>query len=258
MAKVKIIKKYSDKKYKDKKATKKQSKAEAKVCKKPTYTYVLKDLVKGIYKIGKTTNPHIRFNSLCLRGRIYPIALVNRDIEAKLHSEYADNRVVHPDYKGNGGTEWFKPGGKFDIFIKTIDTGKIIPYITINTMMKELIEANVIRVNDPSTEWELSQSKYGYYYVGVEILVMLGFLKRSIGKKLFSEEPNKIMLIGNKVSISEEVIEKIKVGYVVFLSINMKGSIVAENRSEKSRLRKIDISSPELDSEVYLLLNLVL
>jgi hypothetical protein len=33
---------------------------------KLVYTYVLKDIQKNIYKIGKTADPHARFKSLCV------------------------------------------------------------------------------------------------------------------------------------------------------------------------------------------------
>jgi chromatin remodeling complex protein RSC6 len=37
---------------------------------KLVYTYVLKDIQKNIYKIGKTADPHARFKSLCVRGKV--------------------------------------------------------------------------------------------------------------------------------------------------------------------------------------------
>jgi hypothetical protein len=36
---------------------------------KLVYTYVLKD-IQNIYKIGKTADPHARFKSLCVRGKV--------------------------------------------------------------------------------------------------------------------------------------------------------------------------------------------
>jgi hypothetical protein len=54
-------------------------------------------------------------------GAKYSIALVNKDVEDILHAKYADNRIVNEDYKLNGATEWFRPGGKFDEFIASVD-----------------------------------------------------------------------------------------------------------------------------------------
>jgi hypothetical protein len=57
----------------------------------------------------------------CVRGKVLPIALVNKDVEDILHAKYADNRIVNEDYKLNGATEWFRPGGKFDEFIASVE-----------------------------------------------------------------------------------------------------------------------------------------
>jgi hypothetical protein len=46
---------------------------------KLVYTYVLKDIQKNIYKIGKTADPHARF-SLCVRGKV-SIALVKKTLK---------------------------------------------------------------------------------------------------------------------------------------------------------------------------------
>jgi hypothetical protein len=56
----------------------------------------------------------------CVLGAKYSI-LVNKDVEDILHAKYADNRIVNEDYKLNGATEWFRPGGKFDEFIASVD-----------------------------------------------------------------------------------------------------------------------------------------
>jgi hypothetical protein len=47
----------------------------------------------------------------CVLGQSTSIALVNKDVEDILHAKYADNRIVNEDYKLNGATEWFRPGG---------------------------------------------------------------------------------------------------------------------------------------------------
>ena len=276
MAQVKTIKRHSEKKYKKKKPTKKRAttkKTTSKTIvprrkkktypsheKKLVYTYVLKDIKRNIYKIGKTADPHARFKSLCVPGKVLPIALVKKDVEDILHKEYAENRIFNEEYRMNGATEWFKPGGKFDKFIATVDKGIFLPYITIHTMTKTLIENNVIRLNDSNTEWELAQSTFGYYFIGLEILKMLGYVKKA-GKIILSGDVDNILLIGRRISVSEEVIENIKKNYIVFISHTVKSGIIQENRSTdkiKSRLRKVTIETKEFDSEMFLLLNKVL
>lgn len=280
MTKVKTIKRHSTKSFKKKKPAAPKKAAKTKAPKTPgvdiierrekkiyashetklVYTYILKDIVRNIYKIGKTADPHARFKSLCKRGKVLPIALVNKDIEDILHEKYAENRMFNAEYKMNGATEWFKPGGKFDAFISVIDKGKFLPYITLHTLVMNLIENNTIRLNDPSTEWELAQSKFGYYFLGLEILVMLGYVKRA-GDVILSGDKDNILLIGRRISVSEKVLEDLENNYKAYISVKVKGSIIEENRSSAdkgSRLRKVDLKSKEFDSEVYLLLNKVL
>lgn len=274
MTLVKTIKKHSTKTYKKKKPAVKKPKVapedkspdiierrEKKVYAshetKLVYTYVLKDIQRNIYKIGKTADPHSRFKSLCVRGKVLPIALVNKDVEDILHKKYAENRMFNEEYKMNGATEWFRPGGKFDEFIASVDKGQILPYITIHTMAMELIEHNALRVNDPNTEWELAQSKFGYYFVGLEILIMLGYVKRA-GKILLAGDKTNILLIGRRLSVSEAVIEDIKKNYVAFISTSSRDGIIKDNKNKASRMRKVDLKSREFDSEVFLLLNKVL
>lgn len=273
MALVKIIKRHSTKSYKKKTPTASEtgtstaSSGNQPLNKKQPldplrngrrmYTYILKDLVRSIYKIGKTTNPNARFKSLCVRGRVVPIALVCKDIENMLHTKYAENRIVNTDYIHNGSTEWFKMGGSFDVFICALDKGQILPYITVHTMVMELIEHNVIKISDSSTEWELTQSKFGYFLLGVEILLMLGYVKKEAGK-LITEDSKNILLVGKKLSISEEVIELLKSKYSFFISTTLRTDFIKENKNKESRLRKVDLRSREFDSEVFLLLNKVL
>jgi hypothetical protein len=55
----------------------------------------------------------------------------------------------------------------------------------------DLLENKNIRLNDPTTEWELSQNKFGYYFVGLEVLVMLGYVQRT----------KSVILPGNKEDV---------------------------------------------------------
>ena len=158
MAAGKILSKYSTK---NKKNTSPRKKKSSKTPKKTTgtkkmYTYVLKDIELDIFKIGRTTSPTARFKSLCVRGRVMPIALAGEDIEKQLHTEFAENRMTHPEYSLNGGTEWFKRGGKLDDFIAGIDKGHFLPYITVHQMLVEFLESGTVKTSDSITQWELS------------------------------------------------------------------------------------------------------
>lgn len=278
MARSIIIKRYSTKKYKKKKpmevpkvnkqkedpskktpSKKKRDQAvDPHIADKLIYTYVLKDLIKLIYKIGKTTNPHSRFKNLCVRGRVVPIALVKKNVEEELHKRYAENRIFNEDYAHNGGTEWFKSGGKFDEFIKAIDKGQVLPFITLHSMIIELLEDGAIKISDSNTEWELAQSKFGYYFIGLELLLMLGYVVRQGNNNILSKDTKNILLLGKKLSVSEFVVEDIKKRFIISVSTTLKASIIQENKVQSSRLRKIDLKSTEFDSEIFLLLNKVL
>lgn len=224
------------------------------------YTYVLKDSKLGIYKIGKTKNPHGRFKSLCVRGIITPIALINRDVEKKLHRTYKANRVRHPYFKKNGGTEWFKPGGKFDKFIEKVDTGVSLPYITVHEMVTILREKNVIIIDDLSTKWEVDKNDYSHYMIGREILLMLKFITRE-GRKLSNKDANNILLIGGKISVSEDLLEVLLSTFKIYIGLSRaSGNIktMADEIKYKSRLRKITLDKKELCTDIFLLLNRVL
>jgi hypothetical protein len=136
----------------------------------------------------------------CVLGTSTSIALVNKDVEDILHAKYADNRIVNEDYKLNGATEWFRPG-KFDEFIASVDKG-VFPYVTLHSLVQDLLENKNIRLNDPTTEWELSQNKFGYYFVGLEVLVMLGYVQRTKSVILPGNKED-VLLIGSKLSVSE-------------------------------------------------------
>jgi hypothetical protein len=61
-----------------------------------------------------------------VRGKVLPIALVNKDVEDILHAVCRIELSMR-DYKLNGATEWFRPGGKFDEFIASVDKGVFLP-----------------------------------------------------------------------------------------------------------------------------------
>lgn len=265
---VAIIKRFSTKKIKTKSKGNKQGgwKKKKKKSLVPdqdiiVYTYILKDLDKDIFKIGKTTDPHGRFRNLCKRDKIVPIGLVYKDIEIALHHKYKKNRTVHPDYKDNGGTEWFKRGGTFDEFIEKVEGQNItIPFMTLHNMVLELMETSHILVSDSNTQWELTQSEFAYYHIGLEILRMLGKVKPT-SNGYDTEDKNNIFIIGKKISISEDFLKHLKDTFIMYISDRAATGLINDKRDKDkygSRLRKIDIGTANFDSEVYLMLNKVL
>lgn len=227
---------------------------------KQVYTYILKDITRDIYKIGKTTNPHDRFKNLCKRGKVIPVAVVKKDIEDILHKEYAENRIHNDEYEKNGATEWFERGGKFDAFIDKVDTGKYMPYITLHQLAKILEERGKLTIVDPTTKWELEQSKYSHYMIGNEIARMLGYIARA-GSSITTPYPEDVFIIGQRVALSESIVDNILKEYEIFIGQDhMHGALSEKKDREKfdTRVRKVTIENKEFDSAVFLLLNKVL
>jgi hypothetical protein len=258
MAAAKILSKYSTKYKKSTKPKKKSStsKVKKKPQKKKIYTYILKDIDLDIYKIGKTTAPTSRFKSLCVRGRIMPIALAGEDVEKKLHEEFADLRMTHPEFPKNGGTEWFRRGGKLDDFIKGVDKGYFLPYITVHQMVMDFLESGTVKTSDSITQWELAQSTYGYYLVGLKLLLMLDVIKEEA--RTFSTKYTKhVMILNRKLSVSEEMIKKIIGKYSFYISVEVPPNRVQAqyNKKKGSKIRKITIESEAFDSDMYILMS---
>jgi hypothetical protein len=114
---------------------------------------------------------------------------------------------------------------------------------------KTFLKKKNIRLNDPTTEWELSQNKFGYYFVGLEVLVMLGYVQRT--KSVILPGKEDVLLIGSKLSVSERAVDDIKNNYIIYLSTTLGSSIIKENKNKDSRLRKVDLKSKEFSSEVF-------
>jgi hypothetical protein len=81
----------------------------------------------------------------------------------------------------------------------------------------------------------LSQNKFGYYFVGLEVLVGICATKSVIlpGNK------EDVLLIGSKLSVSERAVDDIKNNYIIYLSTTLGSSIIKENKNKDSRLRKV-------------------
>ena len=220
------------------------------------YTYILKDRDRGIYKIGKTKDPYKRFKSLCEVGKIAPIALIHKDIEKALHKKFSKNRVEHEDFKGNGGTEWFKKGGSFTDFINTVDTGKTLPYITPHMFSKFLVKSGSLRIADASLNWEIDDDKYAYQNIGINILHLLGYVSLN-GKSLLSKDPG-ITFRNGSIAISEEVLFSIRHKYEMHMASVGFADGLRDSIDDNTTLEKFHINEHNLGSEVFLLIKLVL
>jgi len=137
------------------------------------YTYILKDVDNDIFKIGKTSVPQNRFDQLCTKDRLYPVALYSGDHEKELHDAFKDNRVDHPDVTLGGYTEFFKRGGKFSEFIEPIEYAKI-PYCKPKSLLMEMMETGKVILADPFLLYELTESRFGWYELGKKLLQALG------------------------------------------------------------------------------------
>lgn len=257
MARAKILNKYTTKYKKTPTAKKKKSakQAKKKSANKKMYTYVLQDVKLDIFKIGKTTSPNARFKSLCVRGRIMPIALAGEDIEASLHKQFAENRMTHPEFPKNGGTEWFKRGGKLDEFVEGVSKGHFLPYITVHQMVVDFLEEGTVKTSDSITQWELSQSTYGYYLIGIKILIMLGIIKEE-ARIYTTKYPKHVLIINRKISISEELLKKIISKYSFYISVEVPPMTVQKQFKKKkgSKIQKVTVESEAFDSDMYVLM----
>lgn len=177
------------------------------------YTYILKDRLLGMYKIGRSKKPQGRFKALCRIGSIAPLALVERDIEKLLHTKFSEFRVSRADFKGNGGTEWFKGGGIFGDFIETIDKGTSIPYISPHSMTKHLLDEAVIKSSDGCLLWEMSEDKYAYHTIGLGILEALGHIL-TLGRTRTTKSAA-VRFVKGKLLVTDELVSDIAKKYKI-------------------------------------------
>jgi hypothetical protein len=88
---------------------------------------------------------------------------------------------------------------RFDEFIASVDKG-FLPYVTLHSLVQDLLENKTLDLTT-TTEWELSQNKFGYYFVGLEV-PMLGYVQRTKSVILPGNKED-VLLIGSKLSVSE-------------------------------------------------------
>lgn len=221
------------------------------------YTYILKDIENDIYKIGKTTAPLRRFKSLCIKDKVVPIALVAKDVEKELHELYKDNRIINEEYVRNGMTEWFKKGGKFTEFIKGIDNGRVLPYITIYSLFEYLLENTTVLMADQSTAWEISQEDLGYFFIMRRIMKALKMIKYSGGHfvptKKFSDD---ILIIQKRISVNNNILDYITNNYDIFISTEKNDIIKHDRYKEEGYIATSVFLDKEVkDRKAYILIN---
>jgi hypothetical protein len=223
------------------------------------YTYILKDKKLGIYKIGRSADPHSRFRSLCMRGRVVPIALLNNDVEKKLHKEFEENRTEHKEFVGNGSTEWFKRGGKFSKFIDQLEK-ESLPYITLHSFIEELIAEGALTFSDASTSWEIDNMVYGYHTIGIKLLYMVGKLGL-VNDRPVDIDVKGISIIKGKIAISEELIAKLKKGYKFFIASDYDKKVIFDKKTKsktQAKVCKLSLKEKHLSLDAFLLINKVL
>jgi hypothetical protein len=92
------------------------------------------------------------------------------------------------------------PWRKFDEFIASVDKS-ILPYVTLHSLVQDLLENKTLDLTTPPQNG-ISQNKFGYYFVGLEVLVMLGYVQRTKSVILPGNKED-VLLIGSKLSVSE-------------------------------------------------------
>lgn len=171
------------------------------------YTYILKDVDNDIFKIGKTSIPQNRFDKLCMKDRVYPVALYAGDHEKELHEAFKSNRTDHPDISVGGYTEYFKRGGKFSEFIEPIESAKI-PYCKPMNLVKEMMETGKVLLADPFLLYELTDDKFGWYTLGKILLQGLGKIHDN-GGGWVEPKSRDVSYIEHKLAITSDLYDEI-------------------------------------------------
>jgi hypothetical protein len=91
----------------------------------------------------------------CVLGAKYS-ALVNKDVEDILHAKYADNRIVNEDYKLNGATEWFRPGGSLTSLLPPWTKEYSLRH---HSLVQDLLENK--NINDPPQNGSYHRTSLG-------------------------------------------------------------------------------------------------
>lgn len=186
---------------------------------KQVYTYILKDKELDIFKIGKTTDPAVRFKTLCSRGEVFPIAIIDEDVEEILHEMYDSNRIGNNTKATSGATEWFKRGGKFNEFIDKVDDGEEVPFITPHILMLEMQEKGNFDIIGPGAIWEFEMIKVAYHIAGLFFLRIIGALKENTYIFEATKEYDEVInVFNNKVVLTDSFSKMLASSYTYTMS----------------------------------------
>jgi len=218
------------------------------------YTYVLKDLDTGLYKIGKSTNPRARFRKLCRPGKVVPIHVFHEDIEGELHGEYASQRLKshpNPEYE-DGHTEWFRYGGVLKPFIDSLEVQNIAFYSP-QGLYENLESSGKLLIKEVAVTNKLKKTDYYKYIIGRKLLNMLGYtFYNGLG---YDTCHSGIALSGPKTFLTDEVMQEISTNNYVEIVANRFENTLEKFRKKYGKrvfVRKID--SLEDDTPIYVLI----
>lgn len=213
-----------------------------------TYTYVLKDLDTGLYKIGKSINPRARFRQLCRPGKVVPVHVFQEDIEGELHGRYNAQRLKthpNPEYK-DGHTEWFKYGGKLKPFIDELEVQEIAFYSPHNLYDQLHKEGNLF-IPAKIVSNKVTEPDYYQYIIGRKILNMLGYIfYNGMG---YDSNHEGIAMSGPKLFITNTILTEVLNNYTVAIVSTRFQTTLSRFKNlygKKVFVRKID-SLPQGD-----------
>lgn len=216
-----------------------------------TYTYILHDKVRDLYKVGQSSAPKSRFRQLCILQELVPIHLFDEDIERELHAKYKDYRLHrHPVYT-DGKTEYFRYGGKFKEFIDDLSVQKL-PFYTPHSLVLQLEVENKVRFDTIKTKNFVINQDYYHYNIGRKILILLGYLYYDgMG---YSSIHQDIEFEGHKIFMTSEALTDILSRYTVdIVSERFESTIAARSRNFSKKLYTRKIWANESGDPIYLI-----
>ena len=218
------------------------------------YTYILKDKVNGIYKIGKSINPRQRFRKLCVPGKIVPVHVIHDDVEKQLHETYAEERLKdHPDVTvKDGHTEWFRYGGKLKPFIDALQIQSIAFY-TPHNLYDYLEKEDKLRIPELAVSKYLQEDAYYQYNIGKRILGILGYLfYTGVGYDTIHKG---VALKGPKTFLTDDIMCEIASKYTVEVVANRRDiSIAKMSKLYGKRLYVRKMGSLEDATPIYIVI----
>lgn len=186
-------------------------------------TYILFDKHNNLYKIGKSKNIEQRLIKLCIDG-VVPIKIFDEDVEAILHTEFAEQRTKHPLFI-DGHTEWFKHGGKFADFISELEPDSPA-FITPHAICKEFEAQGRFTYDSRSTMLAIESQDYYRYILGKKILLLLGYIYYYDGQYL-SNHPG-VKIDEKKLWVSTEVFEHVTTLHKIDLTMLKTDKVLSE------------------------------